>query len=254
MPTQQKQFHWPSRTPFLTGYQLAGTTPGGIFLHGFRSHCDGEKSRGLSEHAANRGRFWLRYNQRHCAQSNNEFAHFTISQAIHDAIAVLDFFRQPVVLVGSSLGALIALQAAQQRAEWVSGLLLLAPAVRFVERYFLTLPEDDIKHWRDRGAKTFPDQYEEGTFTLNYSFFADAAAYRTLGPWKFDFPVAILHGQRDELLPVEDSIELKAMIQCPAISLDIIADGDHRLNAAIPSICQKLDTLWAKAGVPFEAR
>ena len=248
MHPQEKQFHWPPQTPSVNGYQLPGANPGGIFLHGFRSHCDGEKARGLSQHAAARGRFWLRYNQRHCAQSNDEFAHFTISQAIHDAISILDFFRQPVVLVGSSLGALIALQVAQQRALWVSGLLLLAPAVRFVERYYLTLSEQHIIEWRERGTKSFPDQYEGGTFTLNYSFFEDAVDYRAPGPWKFDFPVSILHGQRDELLPVEDSIDLKAMIQCPSIVLDIIADGDHRLSTAIPAICQKLDALWANTG------
>lgn len=243
----EKRFDWPPPAPVISGYQLHGANPGGIFLHGFRSHCDSEKAKALSAHAAARGRSWLRYNQRHCAQSNEEFAHFTISQAIDDALSVLDFFRQPAVLVGSSLGAVIALQAAQQRAEMVNGLLLIAPAVRFVERFFLSLPKIEINEWRERGSKQFPDYYEGGVFTLNYSFFADAVAYQSPGPWKFDCPVSILHGQKDELLPPHDSIELKGMIQSPSIFLNIIPDGDHRLTDTIPLMCQKLDNLWGSA-------
>lgn len=247
MLAQEKEFKWPAHAPRITGYRLAGAQPGGIFLHGFRSHCDGEKARALARHAAARKRSWLRYNQRYCAQSNDEFAHFTLSQAINDAVALLDHFRQPSVLVGSSLGAVIALQAAQRRSKWVSGLLLLAPAVRFVERHFSSLPDDEIRQWREHGARTFPDDYSGGVFALEYAFFADAMGYRALGPWKFDCPVSILHGQRDELLPVDDSLELRAMIHSPSIDLDIIADGDHRLTDAIPAMRHKLDTLWANA-------
>ena len=213
-------------------------------MHGFRSHCDGEKARALAAHAARRGRSWVRFNQRHCGGTNSEFARFTLTQAIDDTVSLLDLLRQPAVLVGSSLGAVIALHATAHRPRLVSGLLLVAPAIRFVTRHFASLPGKDIAAWRETGSRRFPDQYADEDFELNYGFYEDALEYRDPGPWKFHVPVAILHGQHDELLPPEDSIELKDNITAPSVSLDIVANGDHRLNGAIPLMCAKLDTLW----------
>lgn len=247
MPAQEKPFLWPPHAPAISGFRLSGTHPGGVFLHGFRSHCDGEKARALARHAADSGRSWLRYTQRHCAPSSGTFEHFTIGRAICDAVAILDFFQQPVVLIGSSLGALVALEAARQRSNLVAGLLLLAPAVRFFERYFLSLPQHEIEQWRKRGTKTFPDSYEGGMFTLGFTFFSDAEKHRAPGPWNFDFPVSILHGQNDELLPPQDSIDLEQMIRSPIIDLYVVPGGDHRLTDAIPLICRKLDALWQGA-------
>ena len=244
MLPQEKPFAWPQDGQALNGLQLVGTDPGGVFLHGFHSHCDSEKALGLAKHAAARGRSWLRYNQRHCGQTNVEFAHFTVSQAITDAVALLDTLAQPVVLAGSSLGAMIALQAAQQRVKITAGLLLIAPAVHFVERYFLSLPEDQIADWCNAGTKAFEDEYEDGSYSLNYSFYEDAIKYQNIGPWKLNCPVSILHGEKDELIPVEDSMELKQMIDTTTVTLDIIANGDHRLNGFIPMMCSKLDQLW----------
>ncbi|MDJ0957873.1 MAG: alpha/beta hydrolase [Arenicellales bacterium] len=244
MLSQEKPFVWPPDTQALRGCQLVGTSPGGMFLHGFRSHCDSEKALGLASHAAIRDRSWLRYNQRHCGQTDDEFAHFTVSQAVTDAIAVLDTLPQPVVLVGSSLGALIALQAAQQRTASIAGLLLIAPATRFIERYFLSLPDDEIADWYNAGTKPFEDEYEDCSYSLNYAFYEDATKYRHIGPWKLTCPVSILHGEKDEIIPLEDSMELEQMIESTAVTLEIIASGDHRLNGSIPIMCSKLDQLW----------
>lgn len=235
---------WSLHNQALRGYQLVGTDPGGLFFHGFRSHCDGEKAIGLASHAAIRGRSWLRYNQRYCGQTNAEFAHFTVSQAITDALSVLDLVRQPVVIVASSLGAVIALQAAQQRVGLIAGLLLIAPAIRFVERHFLSLPDNELADWSTQGTKLFQDYYEGGFYALDYAFYEDALHYKNLGPWKFDCPVSILHGEDDELIPPADSTELKQIIETTSVTVDIISDGDHRLNGAIAPMCKKLDGLW----------
>ena len=123
-------------------------------------------------------------------------------------------------------------------------MLLIAPAFRFVARHFLTLPERNLNKWRQQGTFLFPDGYAGGFFPLNYTFYEDALHYVELGPWNFDFPVAILHGQNDEVLPVEDSISLSRKIHTPAVDLEIVPNGDHRLNGAIPLMCDKLDQLW----------
>ena len=240
----ESPFGWPAADPALRGRRLDGDPPCGIFVHGFRSHCDGEKAVSLARHAADRGRAWVRYNQRHCGQGNAAFASFTVGQSIDDLSTFLDSLGHPVILVGSSLGALISLEAARSRPGLVRGLILIAPAYRFVSRHFATLPGAAIKQWRERGVLYFPDLYEGGEFPLNYGFYRDALDYAQLGCWKFDFPVAILHGEHDELLPPEDSLDLQKNISSPSVTLDIVPGGDHRLVGATPLMCRKLDELW----------
>lgn len=249
MPTKAKEtrFRWPPDDPALRGYRLEGDIPGGVFIHGFRSHCDGEKAVSLARHAAKRGRSWIRYNQRNCGLGSGTFAHFTIGRSVDDLVSVLDLVGHPVILVGSSLGALISLQAARRRPEFVRGLLLIAPAVRFFTRHFKSLPDGKIDLWRKQGVMNFPDYYEGGEFTLQYGFYEDALDYANPGPWEFNFPVTILHGEYDELLPAEDSRELLRNIRSPRANLEIVASGDHRLSTAIPLMCQKLDELWNQA-------
>lgn len=245
MLDQETSFRCPDANPAVTGYRLTGSVPGGVFLHGFRSHCDGAKARALARHAARRRRAWLRFDQRHCGRDDPRFARFTITRAIDDAVAVLDLLRQPAVLVGSSLGALIALHAADRRPALVRGLLLLAPAVRFVERVFAGLAAEEVEAWRTGGTRRFADRFEGGHFHLDYGFYRDAMAYLHPRPWKFACPVAILHGDQDELLPARDSVQLKGSIQAPAVSLEIIEGGDHRLSTAIGPMCRALDQLWS---------
>ena len=249
MPTKAKEtrFRWPPDDPALRGYRLEGDIPGGVFIHGFRSHCDGEKAVSLARHAAKRGRSWIRYNQRNCGPGSDTFAHFTIGRSVDDLVSVLDLVGHPAILVGSSLGALISLQAARRRPEFVRGLLLIAPAVRFFTRHFKSLPDGKIDLWRKQGVMNFPDYYEGGEFTLQYGFYEDALDYANPGPWEFNFPVTILHGEFDELLPADDSRELLRNIRSPRANLEIVASGDHRLSTAIPLMCQKLDELWNQA-------
>ena len=244
MLSQENLFHWSVDCQTRQGFQLPGATPGGIFLHGFRSNCDGEKSIALANHAAARGRAWMRFNQRHCDRSHEQFARFTVTQSIDDTVALLDQVGQPQVLVGSSLGAVIALHTARRRPEFTQGLLLIAPAVLFVERHFATLPAKSIISWRELGTLSFPDQYEGGFFALDYAFYEDALNFIRPGAFDLDCNVAILHGEEDELLPPEDSIALRRNITAPSVTVEIVPGGDHRLNAAIPIMCRTLDRLW----------
>jgi hypothetical protein len=244
MLSHENSFQWPVQAPVLSGFRSDGAAPVGVFVHGFRSHCDGEKAVSLARHASVRGRPWIRYNQRHCGLDNEAFANFTVGRSIADLSSIIDSLGHPVILVGSSLGAVISLQAAQSSPQSVRGMLLIAPAFRFVSRHFATLPGGTVERWRNRGILHFPDYYEGGEFPLNYEFYQDALDYADLGPWKFDFPVTILHGENDELLPQEDSRDLQQHIQSPSVTLDIVTGGDHRLVDSIPLMCRKLDALW----------
>jgi len=226
-----------------------GRDPVTVFVHGFRSNSAGTKALALAAHAEHQGRAFVRFDMRGCGQSDGEFADFTLSGALADLEAVLAHLSpRPVVLAGSSLGGLLSLQAARTHDTGLRGLMLIAPALHFVERVMDRLSEEDNARWRADGRFTFEDPYGEGPYTLGYSFYTDAQASRRPPLPELQCPVVILHGERDELLPAADSIELARHLRAREVALEIIPGGDHRLTAAIPLMCAYLDRLWS-AGV-----
>jgi len=230
----------------LRGYSRSGRHRlTGVFLHGFRSHCDGGKSRCLSSLAGRLGYPWLRFDQRGCGLSSGAFRAFTISGAVSDTGQVIGSLGSPpCVLVGSSLGALIALHVARSRDSCVAGLVLVAPALRFTEHFIHgQLEPREIEAWRRRGYRWLPDVYEGGCYRLDYGFCADALRY-TEPPRALHCPVRVIHGRRDELLPVSDSERWLDGLDCPDKGLEIIDQGDHRLTEWSSIIARHTETLF----------
>lgn len=217
----------------------------GVFLHGFRSHCDGDKARHLSTMAGRNGYPWLRFDQRGCGMSDGRFRTFTVSGAIADTRAALAAMGDPpCILVGSSLGALIALHVASCGQHRVNGLVLIAPAIRFTERFLLRQAgEREITQWRQRGYRWFPDLYAGGCYRLDYGFCADTLRY-AVPPHSLDCPVRVIHGARDELLPLRDTEQWLAELDCPAKGLEIVERGDHRLTEWSENIARLTETLF----------
>lgn len=236
----------------LRGYRRPGDgRRTGVFIHGFRSHCDGEKARRLSAMAGERGFGWLRFDQRGCGLSAGKFRRFTVSGAVGDLQRVLDALAEPsYILVGSSLGALIAIHAASAGRHRIDALVLIAPALRFTQRFIHDhLDGHELAVWRRRGYRWFPDLYTGTCYRLDYAFCDDALRYGE-PPGKLPCPVYAIHGTRDELLPLQDTKDWLARLDCPARGLEIIDGGDHRLTGWTDVIARHTDNLWNETRTP----
>ncbi|MFZ0488068.1 MAG: alpha/beta hydrolase [Arenicellales bacterium] len=234
----------------LRGLRRTGTgSRTGLFIHGFRSHCDGEKSRALSEMAGRHGFGWLRFDQRGCGGSDGQFRRFTVSGAIDDLHRVIAALGEPpCILVGSSLGGLIAIHAAASGRHRIEGLVLVAPALRFMDHFIgEQLRPAEVARWQSRGYRWFPDLYSGGCYRLDYGFCADALRYGP-PPGRLPCPVRVIHGTRDELLPWRESRDWLDALECPPAfggkGLEIIEGGDHRLSGWTESIARQTETLW----------
>src|SRR5262245_33894195 len=87
-----------------------GTTPGVLWLGGFRSDMTGTKAQALDAWAEATGRAYVRFDYLGHGQSSGDFRRGTISRWRDDSLAVLDTFCEgPQILVGSSMGGWIAL-------------------------------------------------------------------------------------------------------------------------------------------------
>src|SRR5437899_6020144 len=97
-------------------HRTAGSSPGIVFLGGFRSDMTGAKAHYLDDYCRCRGQAYLRFDYFGHGASSGDAALGTIGRWAEDAIAVLDSLTDgPQVLVGSSMGGWIMLLAALAR-------------------------------------------------------------------------------------------------------------------------------------------
>ncbi|MGF1467623.1 MAG: YqiA/YcfP family alpha/beta fold hydrolase [Sandaracinaceae bacterium] len=108
----------------------------------------------------------------------------------------------PWGFVGSSLGGWLAARWAQLRPERVGRLVLLCPAFDIATRWPAILGDGAFRRWREQGELEVPDGAGVPT-PLHYAFFEESRADdpRPVVPC----PTRIIHGTRDETVPVESS-------------------------------------------------
>src|SRR5262249_23063193 len=161
-----------------------------------------------------------------------EFATLTLTRMIEQVegeIAALD--AQPVALIGSSLGGVVALHVAARRPDRVERLVLMAPALMFGKDGHAFLGPERVARWREtRTLDVFHYGYG-GTRPLNYSSYEDSLQYdaRTADVRQ---PTLIFQGMRDEAVPPA-AVEAYAAAH-PNVTLRLL-DDDHQLITSLPA-------------------
>ncbi|TYR31491.1 alpha/beta hydrolase [Mesorhizobium microcysteis] len=254
----------PAEPTFLTvdGDRIAlrhrnGRTPGVVWLGGYRSDMLGTKAETLDAWAAGHGRAFTRHDYSGHGESGGAFADGTISRWLAQSLAV---FRQrtvgPQILVGSSMGAWIALRMVQElhkagEHERLAGLLLLAPAPDFTAE--LMEPQLDDAQRRDLAEKGYFEEHSEYSPEPNIytrALFEDGRANRVMtGVVDTHCPVHILQGMDDPDVPYTHALKLVEHLPADDVTLSLVRDGDHRLSRPqdLAMIVSALEGLVARA-------
>jgi len=196
-----------------------------IVAHGMLSSKESLKHQRICGSLAEDGVLALRFDFRGRGDSEGDPALVTVSNEVADLKAVAAWLQRqtatPLVLVGSSLGAAVSLLVAPSLTN-LAGLVTVACPARLPAT---TVPGRGFDNPRGSQEKI---RVGPGTF-LDAEFFVDArrhdpvAAARTITlPW------LILHGDDDELVPVDDAHELARV--CPSSRLLTLAGCDHRFS------------------------
>ncbi len=226
-----------------------GKTPGVVWLGGFHSDMNGTKAQALDAWAEARGRAYLRFDYFGHGASSGAFGDGTITRWRDDALAVLDSFcNGPQVLVGSSMGAWIALIVARTRPEKVAALLLLAPAADFTEALIWARMTPDIRgEVMERGEWQRPSAYGDGPYPITRALIEDGRRHLLLdAPIELACPVHILQGMKDPDVPWQHALKLVEKLSGNPV-LTLIKNGDHRLSTPedIDLITRTLDAILA---------
>lgn len=200
-----------------------------MFLPGYASDMEGTKAVEIDGFAAAAGLGYLRLDYSGTGSSGGEFGEGTLDRWLEEAVAAIDLVAQgPVLLIGSSMGAWLALHAALKRPDRVKGIVGIAAAPDFTD-WGIT-PEErqslvETARFERANADGGPPQITHARFV------ASGTALRVLhNPIAIACPVRLVHGDKDEDVPVGVPFKLLDSIHSGDVQLTLIKWGDHRLS------------------------
>ena len=213
-----------------------GAAPALMWCGGFRSDMLGSKAEAMSALAGERGLACVRFDYSGHGESGGLFKDGTISCWTAEAMAVRDRFAPgPLVIVGSSMGAWIALRMAltmAERGERPHALVLIAPAPDFTA----DLLEPDLTA-EQRAALERDGYFEEASAyssepTLyTRALIEDGRANLVLRDrLRVGAPVHILQGTDDPDVPVAHAERVATALVEDDVLFTLVPGGDHRLS------------------------
>lgn len=204
-----------------------------LYLHGFASGPGSKKGVAIAARLAARGVEVARLDLR-----VPSIEQLRVSAMIDVTRAAIGGPRDRAVLIGSSLGGMVAARIAESEPR-VCALILLAPAFRFEDRWRARLGDAGWAAWMAEGTHAFHDHQTGGSVQIDAGFAREAAALDVGWP-DVRVPTTILHGTRDDVVPVETSRAFVAVT--PHVRL-IELDDDHELMVTLPRILDEIDRL-----------
>ena len=219
-----------------SGYQLCGilevpkvgTGKAVILCHGFSSSKDSDKYKILSKLFVKEGVAALRFDFFGHGESEGDFSKVTVSQGVDDVLSALDFMEGlgfvDIGLLGVSFGGKCSLVAAA-KSRRIKVLSLVAPAVDYAKLQKAQYGDKKLKEWKEHGKIVY--EGKEGAKELEYTFHADLKNFNFAGLAKHvEVPTLIIHGDRDQLVPVEHSQKLFKELACFK-KLEVIIGCNH---------------------------
>lgn len=206
-----------------------------IFCHGFPDSASGENGRRLGETFEELNYLTLRFSFSGTPLSDGKFEDKLMSQESAEIGDAIDFLTEnysfkKLVLLGHSTGA-IDLSLYAHKDNRITKVILASPVADLKQAVHYDFTDEDINsflkngyvtynapgRWVDkkRLKKTFYDEF----FTLDLS-----AALK-----KITQPTLIIHGEKDELVPINEARKVFSLLSCPK-KLVIIKDADHSFS------------------------
>jgi uncharacterized protein len=205
-----------------------------LYLHGFASSPAGRKIAALRSILENRGAGVV-------APDLNVPSFLDLDFEAMVGVALSEWERhRPAVVVGSSLGALVAVEASRRGMR--APLLLIAPAIGFGPRWVEKLPEGD--------PLTFFHHSEGRDLPIRRRFFESLAAVENDDDSPA-VPVVVVMGTRDDSVPIAHVREIWRRWAAsgrlvPGSRFIEIAGGDHGLVEYAPVLADNIVELLSR--------
>ena len=225
-----------------------------IFLPGFMSDIEGEKPTTFQRYAIKKKLGFLTLEYSGHGKSSGDFTKGNISEWTSDAKNLIRKIvkKNNFILVGSSMGAWIALNQFKYFKKQIKGFIGIGSAPEFLDRLmWKKFPKKIKKEIREKGvsiikhgnSKFKQRQYE---YPITYQLIKDGRKNKVLSK-KINLKInlTMFHGQKDEVVPISFSRKILNLFTKAEKKLVIIKNGDHSLSQKInlKKITKELDRL-----------
>jgi len=214
-----------------------------IFLPGFMSDIDGEKPQAFKKYTVKNKLGFLAIEYSGNGKSSGEFTKGNISEWSNDAKNLIKKIvkKNKFIIIGSSMGAWIALNQFKYFKNQIKGFVGIGSAPEFLQRLmWKQFTKKMKKEIMQKGgtiimhgsSKFQTKQYE---YPITYQLIKDGKKNRVLSK-KINsiIPVTMIHGKKDELVPISFSRKVLSIFSKAKKKLVIIKNGDHSLSNKNP--------------------
>jgi len=214
-----------------------------IFLPGFMSDIDGKKPRAFKKYAVKNKLGFLAIEYSGHGKSSGEFTQKNITEWSNDIKNSIKKIvkKNNFILVGSSMGAWISLNQFKYFKDQIKGFVGIGSAPEFLERLmwkkFTKKMKKEIKKKGiiiiKHGKSKLKDKLND--YPITYQLIKDGRKNKVLSKKiKSNIRVTLVHGSKDEVVPVSFSRKVISVFTNAKKKLVVIKNGDHSLSNKNP--------------------
>ena len=204
-----------------------------VFLHGFMSDLEGQKPRKILKFCNNKKIGFLAMEYSGHGKSSGKFTKGNISKWTNEVkISIKRIIKKnKFILVGSSMGSWISLNQFKNFNRQIKGFLGIGSAPEFLEKVmWKKFTKKMKKETRKNGI--FNLKYGNYEYPITYQLIKDGRKNKVLNKkFKSKIPVTMIHGNKDEVVPVAFSKKILKLFSNAQKSIVIIKNGDHSLSS-----------------------
>jgi len=218
-----------------------------IFLPGFMSDIEGKKPQVIKKYAVKKKLGFLAVEYSGHGKSSGKFTKGNISAWTNDIKNSIKKIvkKNNFILIGSSMGAWIALNQFKYFKNQIKGFLGIGSAPEFLTRlmwnkFSKKIKKEIIKKGIGNIKK---NQYE---YPITYQLIKDGRKNNILSKIiEARIKVTVIHGQKDEVVPVSFSKKELGIFKNAKKKLIVIKNGDHSLSKkyALKKIIKELNNI-----------
>ena len=214
-------------------YNINKGAPFVVFLHGFMSDLEGKKPNAFLKFAKKNKLSFLALEYSGHGKSSGKFINGNITKWSNETSVLIKKFvkKKDFTIVGSSMGAWLALKQFQEFKNQIKGFLGIGSAPEFLENLM----------WKKFTKKMKSETFQKGIIQLkhgNYEYpitlqlIKDGRKNKVLNKRiNTKINVTMVHGQKDEVVPVSYSRKVLKIFQKAKKKLVIVKGGDHSLSS-----------------------
>ena len=214
-------------------YNIHKDAPFIVFLHGFMSDLEGKKPNAFLKFSKKNKLSFLALEYSGHGKSSGKFINGNITKWSNETSVLIKKFvkKKDFTIVGSSMGAWLALKQFQEFKNQIKGFLGIGSAPEFLENLM----------WKKFTKKMKSETFRKGIIQLkhgNYEYpitlqlIKDGRKNKVLNKRiNTKINVTMVHGQKDEVVPVSYSRKVLKIFQKAKKKIVIVKDGDHSLSS-----------------------